>query len=194
MTRKTYHHGNLRRELLDLASAELERHGHGAISLRSLAAQLGVASSAPYRHFRTRDELLIEIVRNAIEEMRQGYDEALRGDASPRERLRVACRWYLDFAHRRPELYRLMFDPAMAWHFDPRLEARPEASFGVFAALVAGAAGLDDPELIHARAVASWAVLHGYAMLRMNPALNQGDFVAVAEDVVVALVTEHSAS
>lgn len=190
MARKTYHHGNLRKELLDLASEELEQHGHAAISLRSLAARLGVASSAPYRHFRSRDDLLIEIARNAVEEMRQGYFEALQRDAAPRERLREACRWYLDFARRRPELYRLMFDPATAWHIDIRLEARPQSSFGLFAALIGGAAGVDDPALIHARAVASWAALHGYAMLRMNPALNQDGFVTVAEDTVVALAAD----
>lgn len=187
MTRKTYHHGNLRNALLDLAAVELERHGRAALSLRALATRLGVARSAPYRHFASRDDLMQAIALKAVEEIRQGFLAALQLDASPRERLFHGFRWYLAFASRHRELYRLLFDVDTEWHIDILKEASPQSSFGVFATLIAEAAGADDPAPIHVRAVASWAILHGYAMLRMNDTINRDQFITVAEDTVLAL-------
>lgn len=189
MARETYHHGNLRNELLDLAALELERHGAAALSLRELAARLGVARSAPYRHFASRDELLQAIARNTVEEIRRGFLEALQRDGTPRERLHQGVRWYLDFARRRPEFYRLMFDMNIVWQIDIQEEAQYDSSFGFFTRLVAGVATTKDPAQIHALAVACWSLLHGYAMLRMNKALNRNEFVARAEEAVLALAT-----
>lgn len=187
MTRETYHHGNLRNELLDLAVLELETRGVAALSLRELAARLGVARSAPYRHFASRDALLQAIARNTVEEIRRGFLEALKLDATPRERLHQGLRWYLDFAWRRPELYRLMFDTDADWNIDIEEEARGDSSFGVFSTLVAGVAATDDPAQIHALAVASWSLLHGFAMLRMHKVINRHGFVAETEGTVLAL-------
>ena len=189
MARDTYHHGNLRNELLNLAVLELEAHGVAALSLRDLAARLGVARSAPYRHFASRDELLQAIARNTVEEIRQGFLRALQLEEAPRERLRQGLRWYLDFAWRRPELYRLLFDTNANWRIDIEEEARPDASFGVFVAFFEDVAETGDPARIHGLAVACWSLLHGYAMLRMNKVVNRDGFVTKAEEAVLALAT-----
>ncbi|MFO7551396.1 MAG: helix-turn-helix domain-containing protein, partial [Haliea sp.] len=55
---KSYHHGNLRAELLDTAVEELETQGVEALSLRALARGIGVSQTAPYRHFSDKGDLL----------------------------------------------------------------------------------------------------------------------------------------
>ena len=48
---KSYHHGNLRAELLDTAVAQLRETSVEELSLRALARAVGVSQTAPYRHF-----------------------------------------------------------------------------------------------------------------------------------------------
>src|SRR5215470_4643684 len=55
---RKYHHGDLRRALVDAALAIVERAGPGALSLRELARRAGVSHAAPYRHFESREALL----------------------------------------------------------------------------------------------------------------------------------------
>lgn len=189
MSRQTYHHGNLRNELIDLAGAELEQHGREAISLRDLASRLGVARSAPYRHFESRDDLLRAVASVGVEEIRQCFSDAIQLQAPPRERLRAGCRSFLKFARRREKLYRLMFDTDIGRDTDIELEARPQSSFGVFTQLVADAVGVSDDVHAHKLAVACWAILHGYAMLSGEHRVNRDGFIAVAEETVIALAT-----
>lgn len=57
MSKDGYHHGDLRRALIEAALAVVEQAGAEAVSLRELAEQAGVSRAAPYRHFADRDEL-----------------------------------------------------------------------------------------------------------------------------------------
>jgi AcrR family transcriptional regulator len=187
MARETYHHGNLRKDLLDLAVLELESGGSARLSLRELATRLGVARSAPYRHFASRDELLQAVARKTVEEIRAGFLRALKRDGAPRERLLDGVRWYLDFASRQPERYRLMFDTTAEWNIDIEKEAESDSSFGIFLTLVAGVAETDNDAQLHAIAIATWSLLHGYAMLRMQRTVNRQGFISRAEQAVLAL-------
>lgn len=98
-----YHHGDLRRALLDAAATLIDIRGRDALTLREAARRAGVSEAAPYRHFANLDELLGAV---ALE----GY-EMLIADleiASSARRLREA---YLAFAGDFPGRYQLMFGP-----------------------------------------------------------------------------------
>ena len=59
-TRKdTYHHGHLREELIRRGLNALEQEGAEALSLRALAESAGVSKTAPYRHFKDKEEFLL---------------------------------------------------------------------------------------------------------------------------------------
>jgi AcrR family transcriptional regulator len=190
MSRPNYHHGNLRNELVELATTELELKGESGISLRELAARLGVARSAPYRHFATRDELLVAVAQNAIVTIRSRFLAAYDSPASPREQLRQACRSYLEFAHSRPELYRLIFDPDVARLLDVRLqEQEQDSSLGIFSKIIARTYGLKSSAKLHDYVVLSWAVMHGYALLRMNAGINVSGFIESVEELVLAVTS-----
>lgn len=106
-TRQSYHHGNLRRALIEAAAARIEEAGPAGLTLRVLAGRLGVSHAAPYRHFRGKGDLLGAVAEEGYCRLARALQEA---DATgPDEvRLRRLAKAYLDFARQRPALYRLM--------------------------------------------------------------------------------------
>src|SRR5947207_14518508 len=55
---RPYHHGDLRRALIDAARRILETEGPAALSLRAVAREAGVSPAAPYHHFKDKSQLL----------------------------------------------------------------------------------------------------------------------------------------
>ena len=109
MESRAYHHKDLKNALINAALAVVERDGSEAVSLRELAAQVGVSRAAPYRHFADRDALLAAVAARGFEDLCAIYMAALAGSGTGRERLRAALVAYLDFARRRQGLHALMF-------------------------------------------------------------------------------------
>src|SRR5260221_11351514 len=95
----TYHHGDLRRALLDAAVRVVEKEGVAALSLLALARKAGVSSGAPYHHFESREQLLIAIADEGFErlvaEMKRGAAEA---NADAASQLRGLGLGYIRFA------------------------------------------------------------------------------------------------
>jgi len=63
------------------------RHGFEAMSLRQLAAEVGLQPGSLYNHFATKQALLFDIVREHMETLTARLDEALAGHVAPRDRL-----------------------------------------------------------------------------------------------------------
>lgn len=60
---RPYHHGDLRRALIETALAMLATDQNWAFTLREVARRTGVSHAAPYKHFRDKDVLLRELAR-----------------------------------------------------------------------------------------------------------------------------------
>jgi len=111
---KSYHHGNLRAELLDTAIEQLRQTGSEDLSLRALARAIGVSQTAPYRHFADKGELLAAMATRGY----RGLLTALRaagaaaGDC-PQEQLIAFAHAYVAYAADNPQLFKLMFGPAV---------------------------------------------------------------------------------
>ncbi|HZB50007.1 MAG TPA: TetR/AcrR family transcriptional regulator, partial [Mycobacteriales bacterium] len=186
MTRASYHHGDLRRALLDEAHAELSRHGEGGLSVRDLARRVGVSPSAPLRHFPSRDHLLDALAAEGFAALTARLRAtAPPGDGTAAERLAALATAYVAFAVSRPELYRLMTGrPKQSWAATGLAVAAEEA----FAVLTGElAAGQRSGELVAADveelAVGIWAQAHGLARLVTDGALDPDDPVRLAGDV-----------
>jgi AcrR family transcriptional regulator len=111
---KSYHHGNLRAELLDTAIEQLRDVGADELSLRALARAIGVSQTAPYRHFSDKGELLAAMAtrgyRNLLAALRAAVAEAGDGAA---EQLTAVAHAYVEYAAQNPQLFKLMFGPAV---------------------------------------------------------------------------------
>jgi AcrR family transcriptional regulator len=105
-----YHHGDLRRTLLDVSIATIDKHGVDALNLRELAIRAGVSSGAPYHHFADRESLLASIAEEGfglLETAMLRERDAAGGVAT--SRLAAIGRAYLSFATSHRGHFRVMF-------------------------------------------------------------------------------------
>lgn len=108
-----YHHGDLRRALLDAAHAILEESGAEGFTLREAARRVGVDHRAAYRHFGDRLALLAAVAEQGYRELTVALKAELGrvpSQDAPR-RLTAIARGYVEFAVRRPGRYQVMTGP-----------------------------------------------------------------------------------
>jgi len=169
----SYHHGDLRRALLEAARAELHAVGRDALSLRAVARRAGVSHTAAYHHFTDKAALLGEIAADGFVALDVAMREAIAqvGDDAL-ARVRAAGHGYLAMAWSDPAAYDLMFN-GCDMTSSPRLREVGPLSFLRLCAVVAdarAAAGLadgDDGSDVLGDALLLWEAVHGCAMLKL---------------------------
>ncbi|HVZ44756.1 MAG TPA: TetR/AcrR family transcriptional regulator [Ramlibacter sp.] len=92
-------HADSRRfELLDRAAACFRRSGFQATSIRDLGRELGMTPGGIYAHFRSKEELLLEVYTRGVEEILAYVQQALaEAGPSPANRLRAAMRAHAEY-------------------------------------------------------------------------------------------------
>ena len=169
--RRPYHHGNLRRGLLDEALATIRAEGVDRLTLREIGSRLGVSRSALYRHFADKRALLAAVATEGFRTLRQHLVAAWAEGGHNRAAFEAMGIAYVRFAVGNSSHYRVMFGGSI----DPKVcgpELAAEAA-GAFQALVDALSSLQragivraDDTLTIARYV--WAVVHGVSMLAIN--------------------------
>ena len=106
-----YHHGNLKQALIDTGIKIVNEEGESALSLRKVAAACGVSHSAPYAHFKDKEELLVAIKTSVTEQFTQYlYDAVDRGkDESAEKAIIEMGRAYVKFFINNPDYYQFLF-------------------------------------------------------------------------------------
>jgi AcrR family transcriptional regulator len=177
-----YHHGDLRRALLQAALRTIQKHGLAALTLRAVGDELGVSRSALYRHFADKSALLTAVAAEGFRMLRLDLVTAWERGGKGSAGFEAMGEAYVRFAIANPWHYRVMFGGGFELDADDaELGAEGE---GAFRALVDSlveqqAEGLvhrDDPQL---QANFVWAQVHGIAMLAIDGNLeHQGADVA----------------
>lgn len=176
--RGRYHHGNLRRALIDAALHILETQGVSALTLRAAARGAGVSQAAPYRHFADKEALLAAVAEEGFRTLSAAMGEATEkaGDDFA-SRFRAIGITYIRFAVEQPARFRLMFGRQVADR-GAHLPLR-QAADETFAILVAGIEagqqsgfirGGDPREL----SMAAWSMVHGLSALLVDGQLSRG--------------------
>jgi AcrR family transcriptional regulator len=114
---KPYHHGDLRRVLIEAALRLAEEGGPQAVSVREAARRAGVSAGAPFRHFADRDALMTAVAEEAQRRFREQIDRALTETSSgdPLKRFRALGLAYLRWAMRNPAHFEII---SSGRHFD----------------------------------------------------------------------------
>lgn len=168
----TYHHGNLRKALLERAAAVIAEQGVEGLSLRGLAQDLGVSHAAPSRHFRDKVDLLRTLATEGHETLgRYTFAASNQAGSDPLEHLAALGHAYVRFSLEHPAYYRSGRHPEVAAQADDALKQahgrRMEALLR--ATHAAQAAGWrQDASALHAM-VFGLATVRGLAALLHDP-------------------------
>ncbi|WP_236953064.1 TetR/AcrR family transcriptional regulator [Ketogulonicigenium vulgare] len=168
---RPYHHGDLKRALLDTAMQMLAEAGGWQFTLREVARRAGVSHSAPYKHFSDKGELLAGLALIGFDRLReelQRAQQALPGGIEAE--FDAMAKAYLGFGQGNAALYRLMFGPevtsATRLHTDPRALSTFEI---VVELLERGqSAGIFRKRPVQGQAAACWAQMHGLTLLTLD--------------------------
>jgi AcrR family transcriptional regulator len=184
VTKRTYHHGDLRAVILAEAAVLVAERGADGISLRELARSAGVSHAAPAHHFTDRRGLFTALAAEGFRLLTAALTEA-------RPQFIDAAKAYVRFALDHPGHYEVMFDKSLYDERDPEVVA---AAAAAGAELDRGVGTLADP---HAKAdpagaaLAAWSLVHGFAQLWLNDAIDKthttGDPIATVERLAAIL-------
>jgi len=176
--KRAYHHGDLRRSLLNAALRLVEEQGEAALTLREVARMAGVSHQAPYRHFADRTALVAAVAEEGFRELHGELVEKTTAAPDALSAMRAVGVTYVLFAVARRAHFRVMFgaDAAAARATSPSLHAACDAVFGTLTQAIARVqsvgADIDDPMAL---ALSAWSLVHGLASL-----LVEGQLVRIA--------------
>ncbi len=126
--KRPYHHGDLRRALLDAGRELLEEKGADGFSLRACALRAGVSHAAPAHHFKDMKALFTALATEAFGLFGQALADARDESLTPKQQIVTSFRAYLGFARAHPAWFKLMFDSArLEWHDEVLKEAGTKA-------------------------------------------------------------------
>jgi len=173
----TYHHGDLRRALLDAAGAILAETGQWDFSLREVARRAGVSHNAPYRHFADKEALLSAVAIAGFGVLRGHTSAAAEGKADAIEALSAIGQAYIGFGVANPALYLLMFGRGLATAGSASPEIAEAARYNravVNETILSGARSgqftvdAENPADVVATVVAAGSLVHGLTLFTID--------------------------
>jgi AcrR family transcriptional regulator len=169
-----YHHGNLREKILQTAFKLLDDEGIESIGIRKIARILDVAHSAPANHFKNKQALLTALATESFQHLVSTIEQ----DISPQtNKLRIAlhsfCTVLLEFGLAYPNRYKLLWRREYADNKNDDLDVAMEAIYSQLTAILKKHAQHKQVD-VESQAIALWALIHGYVLLRLDGNLNEG--------------------
>lgn len=161
---RPYHHGDLRRALVEAARRLLEAEGPSALSLRAVAREAGVSPAAPYHHFKDKAELLNAVAQEGWD-MLSAQMATAKAASEGLEQLTALGTAYVLFARDHPALYRVMYDVSRdkAELPDDVQDNKDSAYCMVRDTMIEHGADPNDALHLELAGVAAWCGAHGLA-------------------------------
>ncbi|MBF9034109.1 TetR family transcriptional regulator [Rhodobacterales bacterium HKCCE2091] len=182
--KRKYHHGDLRTALVVAGLEILETEGLTGLSLRAVAARVGVSHTAPKNHFAGFRGLCTAIATEGFWRQSKAMRDDVGHAATGRDRLRAAISGYVRFALRSPALFELMFSTTLCDPEDPALAEAAGASRRILSGV---ADGLDRREGTESGCMMLWSLAHGYATLALARQFETGADGSPVVDVLSIL-------
>lgn len=169
MENKTYHHGDLKRALIETGIKLINEKGESGFSLRKVAALCGVSNAAPYAHFKNKEELLSAMKKHVTEEFMNVLQEAIKAYPCDRNLITQMGKAYVMFFIRNPHYFSFLFSQAEIV-VDLNTDADMEKNyppFALFQKTVLQVMRNSDASLKQAGnfIIALWALVHGLASI-----------------------------
>jgi AcrR family transcriptional regulator len=167
-----YHHGDLRRALIEAALSLIAERKGADLSLREVARRAGVTYAAPYHHFADKSALLAAVACEGFQELVSRLERATARRVSLGSELQALAETYIAFALEQPSHYRVMFLPEVKTSTDSEaLHAAGERAFELLLERVVRARPAEATSAHEVVAATTWAALHGLALLAIDGTL-----------------------
>lgn len=180
-----YHHGDLKRAMIQGALELMREGGVGALTLRAAARRAGVSPAAPYRHFADKSALLAAVAEQGFHMLKDDMAKLVKEQPKdPVAAFRSAAIAYVRFAVDNPAHFRVMFGPEVADHSShPNLAVAALESMAQLNQLVARCQevkGMREGPTTEI-ALTSWSLMHGVASLSVAGQLPKKQAEILAE-------------
>ena len=176
MKESTYHHGDLKRQLMETGLKIVKEKGVEGLSLRMLARECQVSEAAPYSHFKNKEELLMNMqtfVTGQLQDcLEEAYERSVKEEngAKPVAALKMGMAYVLFFMQY-PEYYSFLFSQA-GLHInlcfeEEKTEIQEFYPFNYFKEKVYAiyrSEGMDDKKIKFGM-IGMWAKVHGLAAI-----------------------------
>lgn len=183
---ESYHHGDVRAAFLRRTAEIITASGVAAVSMRAIAADIGVSHAAPRHHFGSRDGLLTALAAEGFNLMAAKMQAVREREGSYLE-IGVA---YVEFALEHPGHFAVMFDTDQQLDDDAELRAAQARAFGE---LTIGVERFDDERAkadMAAATIAGWSMMHGLVVLHRSGSLDRAHVTALLGNPSMAELAE----
>lgn len=167
--KNSYHHGDLKKALLEASLRILKDEGYKALSLRKAATYAGVSQSAPYRHYEDLESLYADIAEEGFRMLAERQKKLqVKYRTKPLLLFRESGVCYVEFALEFPDLFRIMYGNQIESHSKYKSLVKTEdESFRIIVEIIrdcqqAGVIRTDD---VVSSATSAWTMVHGIAVL-----------------------------
>lgn len=190
---RPYHHGDLRRTVIETALEMLREEKGWQFTLREVARRAGVSHAAPYKHFPDKAALLVELSMIGFDRLRE-FLSAGKSEAAGtlRDEITSIARAYVAFGTDNPALYRLMFSAeegkAVGMHLSERALAVFDFSLEILRR--GQAAGSIRKRPVEGQAAACWGLVHGMTMLAIEGLLVPEKVGSAPLDAAISALVE----
>ena len=159
-------------EITAAARRQLADVGAAGLSLRAVAREVGMVSSAVYRYFPSRDDLLTRLIIDGYDDLGAAAESADDPARAPLERWLAVCRAVRAWARQHPHEYALLYGSPVPGYRAPKDTVPAASRVGVVLGRILGDAARSGV---------------------MSPAAGERDPGLVSEDAVAVLGGEHPA-
>lgn len=190
MGKDQYHHGDLKNAIITAAVRMIRSDGIGTLTLRNVAQETGVSHSAMYRHYRSKEDLVVAIAISGFRELAERLAaDSVKNIKDTATRLVEMGKTYIRYAVENPEYYRIMFgDYIKNKTGHPGLFEVYDTCFRMIIDVLGDhERGKRKPAGDKSiNAIAIWSLLHGYSCLVIDNIKDEN----VGSDLQIQLVME----
>ncbi len=171
MENNSYHHGDLKHELMEKGLVLINKYGEDNLSLRKLAAECGVSNAAPYAHFKNKEELISEIQNYVMRLFTAHLEKALSEYAESKDVFIMLGKAYVMFFYKNPSYFDFIFSRKNIKVNVSLGETGGNPPFDILKKIASGYFSKRNmPEYeIENIVIAMWALVHGLSAITAMP-------------------------
>ncbi|MEE1249719.1 MAG: TetR/AcrR family transcriptional regulator [Lachnospiraceae bacterium] len=192
MEKNGYHHGDLRRSLIETGIELISQEGEENISLRKVAAKCGVSNAAPYAHFKNKDEFIMAIQQYVMDLFTTSLEETATKYENTSEILPMLGKTYVMFFYHNPLYYDFLFSRKnikimLSMDSNGETENQPLEILKNAAMKTLSRTNMTT-KMIQDKTIAMWALVHGLANIVTMPNVEYDDnWESRIEEIIKAI-------